>query len=116
MVSDQEFSPRGETMEQYWIDEAKRRDKERVLVQFDLSDVSPAQLGHLHDTKHQYGWIHQQDLPEGRLEMLFLVGSLPYIATWLFPFTSAVKVVEPAAVCGYLSELAQRAYNSFYQK
>ncbi|MCF0074952.1 YafY family transcriptional regulator [Dyadobacter sp. CY261] len=115
-VSDEEFPSRPETLQRYWIDEAKRRDKEKVVIRFDSSEVSPAQAQHLHDTKHQYGWTHQQNLPEGSLEMLFLVGSLPYIATWLLPFTSAITVVEPASLRGYLSELAQRAYISFYQK
>lgn len=115
-VSNEEFPERTETLEQYWIEEAKRSDREKVVIHFDPSEVSPAQVQHLHDTKHHYGWAHEQVLPGGRWEMLFLVGSIPYITTWLLPFASAVRVVESDALRKHLSELAQRAYASFCQK
>ena len=73
----------------------------------------PAALQQLHDTKHQYGWAHEQLLPDGRLEMTLFLGSLPYLAAWLLPHAGAVAVVEPPALRTHLGELAQRAYTFF---
>ncbi|MVM31084.1 WYL domain-containing protein [Spirosoma sp. HMF4905] len=113
-LRDEIFPTRPETLERYWANELKRRDREKVIINFNPTAVSPAQVQHLHDTKHQYGWVHEQLLPDGSLEMLFLVGSLPYITTWLLPYAGAITVVEPSALREHLSELAKRVYESFY--
>lgn len=115
-ISDDFFPARPETLQQYWADEAKRREKEKVVIRFNPTAVLPAQVQHFHDAKHQYGWIHEDSLPDGCLEVLFLVGSLPYLATWLLPFAGAIAVIEPATLGRHLSELAQRAYDSFFLK
>ncbi|KAA6439304.1 YafY family transcriptional regulator [Dyadobacter flavalbus] len=113
-LSGESFPPRPETLQQYWADEAKRRDQEKVVIHFNPSKVSPAQVQHLHDTKHKYGWTHEQTLTDGSLEILFLVGSLAYLSTWLLPFAGAVKIIEPASLLGHLSSLAKQAHDSFY--
>ena len=113
-ITDEFFPPRPETLQQYWADEAGRREREKVVIRFDPSGVSAAQVRHLHDTKHQYGWMHEQVLPGGSLEIVFLVGSLPYLAVWLLPFAGAATVLEPPALRQHLSELAQQVYHSFY--
>ena len=83
------------------------------MIHFQASAVMPALAQHLHDTKNQYGWTHEKPLPDGRLEMIFLIGSLPYLATWLLPFAGAVSVLEPQELRLQLSQLARRAYDSF---
>ncbi|MCF0075541.1 WYL domain-containing protein [Dyadobacter sp. CY261] len=92
---DELFTTRPETLQQYWADEAKRIDEEKVVIHFTPSSLLPAQVQHLHDTKHQYGWVHEQHLPDGRLELLFLIGSLPYLAAWLLPYVVAIEIVDP---------------------
>lgn len=112
-ISDELFPARTETLQQYWAQEAKRTDQEKVVIHFDPSKILPAQVQHFHDTKHRYGWAHEQTLADGNLEVLLLVGSLTYLATWLLPFAGAVKVIEPASLLGHLSRLAKQAYDAF---
>ena len=107
------FAPRPETLQQHWAAEAKRRPREKVVLRFRAAAVLPALAQHLHDTKHQYGWAHEQPLPDGSLEMTLFLGSLPYLATWLLPFAGAIAVVEPPALREHLRELAQRAHDFF---
>lgn len=114
-ISEENFLPRSQTLQQYWDQQAKRNGKQKVVVRFEPSQLAPAQVRHFHDTKHTYGWTHEQILPDGTLETLFLVGSLPYLATWLLPFAAAVTVLEPAALRVHLSELAIQVYRRFYQ-
>ena len=115
-LSDELFSARSETLQHYWAEEAKRLDKEKVVIRFNPSAVLPAQVQHLHDTKHQYGWVGEQVLSDGSLEMLLLVGSLPYLTTWLLPFAGAITILEPLSLRDYMSAFAQRVYNCFYLK
>ncbi|MCE7065197.1 YafY family protein [Dyadobacter sp. CY326] len=112
-VSGELFSVRTETLQQYWISEAGKNNKEKVVIRFNPSMISNAQVQHLHDTKHQYGWAYEQILPDESMEILFFVGSLPYLATWLLPFAGAISIVEPMSLRGHLAELAQQAYDSF---
>lgn len=107
------FTPRPETLHQYWAAEANRRGREKVVVCFQPTAVWAESVQRLHDTKHQYGWAHEQLLPDGRLEMTFFIGSLPYLAAWLLPYAGAVTVLEPPALRQHLCELAQRAHNFF---
>lgn len=111
-ISDEVFTARPETLQQYWVDEANRQSKEKVVIRFQAAAVPPALAQHVQDTKHQYGLTHEQPLPDG-MEMTFLVGSLPYLATWLLPCAGAVTVVEPPALRDHLRELAQRTYDFF---
>ncbi|ADB42685.1 helix-turn-helix transcriptional regulator [Spirosoma linguale] len=113
---DESFPARTETLQQYWTEEAKRREKEKVVIHFNPSAVLPAQVQHLHDTKHQYGWVHEEALPDGSLKIVFLVGSLPYLATWLLPFAGAITILEPSSLGDHLSALAQRVHDCFYLK
>ncbi|WP_051664017.1 helix-turn-helix transcriptional regulator [Dyadobacter crusticola] len=113
-MGDEVFPARQETLQQYWADEAKRRDQEKVVIHFNPSMLLPAQVQHFHDTKHRYGWTHEQALADGSLEVLLLVGSLPYLATWLLPFAGAIKVIEPVPLLEHLSLLAKQVHDSFY--
>ena len=112
-VQEETFTPRPETLQQYRADEARRRSREKVVIHFNPSAVIPALSQHLHDTKHQYGWMLDKPLPGGVMEMSFLIGSLPYLATWLLPFAGAVTVLEPKELQEHLRDLAKRAYD-FY--
>lgn len=112
-LSDDVFTARPETLQQYWAAEANRRSKEKVLIRLQATAVLPALAQHLQDTKHQYGWTHEQRLADGSVEMTFLVGSLPYLATWLLPYAGAVTILEPTALRKHLRELAQRAHDFF---
>jgi predicted DNA-binding transcriptional regulator YafY len=114
VLLDELFAPRPETLQHYWADEANRHDKEKVVVRFNPSAALPAQVQHVHDTKHQYGWVHEQALPDGSLDVVFLIGSLPYLATWLLPLAGAITIVEPVALRVHLSELAQRVHDAFF--
>ena len=122
-LTDEIFATRPETgsldrriagpLQQYWADEANRRSKETVVIRFQPAAVLPPLAQHLQDTKHQYGWTHEQPLADGWLEMTFLVGSLPYMATWLLPYAGGIVVCEPLALREELRELARRAYTFF---
>lgn len=107
------FTARPETLQQYWANEAKRQSKEKVIIHFQTDAVMPALTQHLQDTKHQYGWTQEEPLPDGRMEMIFFIGSLPYLATWLLPFAGAVTILEPQELRKHLHDLAQRSYDFF---
>lgn len=122
-ITDEVFSPRLETgspdrriagpLQQYWTDEANQRAKEKVVIRFQAAAVLPALAQHVQDTKHQYGWTHEKPLPDGQVEMTFLIGSLPYIAIWLLPYAGAVTILEPPALREHLRELAGRIHDFF---
>lgn len=112
-VGDEIFTPRPETLPQYWADEVNWRGKEKVVIYFQLSDVLPESVQRLHDTKHQYGWVDEEPLPDGRVAMTFLIGSLPYLATWLLPYAGAVTILEPPALRDHLCQIATRAHHYF---
>jgi predicted DNA-binding transcriptional regulator YafY len=112
-VSGEIFAARPETLQQYWAGQARRQGKEKVVVRFQMSVMLPALALHLQDTKHQYGWTHEQELADGSMEMLFLIGSLPYLATWLLSFAGSVNITEPQELRVQLSELARRAHEHF---
>jgi predicted DNA-binding transcriptional regulator YafY len=108
------FAARPETLQHYWAAQAERgRAKEKVILRFQPAAMPPEALRRLHDTKRQYGWAHEQPLPDGRLEMTLFLGSLPYLAAWLLPYAGVVAVVEPPTLRTHLGELAQRAYTFF---
>ncbi|QKZ14911.1 helix-turn-helix transcriptional regulator [Spirosoma sp. KUDC1026] len=113
VVTEEVFTARPETLQQYWAAEASRRSREKVVIHFQPAAVLPALAQHLHDTKHQYGWTDEQPQPDGGLEMSFLIGDMPYLATWLLPFAGAVTILEPPALRDQLRELAQRAHDFF---
>ncbi|OON69082.1 helix-turn-helix transcriptional regulator [Hymenobacter sp. CRA2] len=107
------YTPRPKNLQQHWAAEAKRRPREKVVLRFQPAAVLPASAQHLQDTKYQYGWAQEQPLADGSLEMTFLIGDLPYLATWLLPYAEAIAVVEPPELQEHLRELAQRVYNFF---
>jgi hypothetical protein len=84
------FTVRPDLLQQHWATEHTRRSCERVVLRFQLAAMLPALAQHLHDTKHQYGWAHEQRLPDGQLEMTLFIGELPYLATWLLPYAEAL--------------------------
>ncbi|MDU0368798.1 YafY family protein [Hymenobacter endophyticus] len=107
------FVVRPNVLQQHWAAEASRRPRERVVLRFQPLNLLPALVQHLHDTKYQYGWAHEQRLPDGQLEITLYIGELPYLATWLLPFAGALTIVEPAALVAPLRALAQRAHDFF---
>ncbi|MBC7893386.1 MAG: YafY family transcriptional regulator [Sphingobacteriaceae bacterium] len=110
-ISEEVFAARPETLQQYWAEEVNRHSK--VVIRFQAAAVLPTSAQRLHDTKHQYGWTHEQLLADGSLEMTFLVGSLPYLATWLLTYAGAFSILEPLSLRDHLRELAQRAHDFF---
>jgi predicted DNA-binding transcriptional regulator YafY len=107
------FAPRPETLQQYWAERAREGQREKVVVRLQLTNTLPSLAQRLHDTKRQYGWAHEQFLPDGSVEMTLYLGSLPYLAAWLLPYGRAVTVVEPPALRQHLSELAQQVQHFF---
>jgi predicted DNA-binding transcriptional regulator YafY len=114
-ITSEVFAARPETLHHYWAAEAARSGRHQVVLRVQAAAMSPEAAQRLHDTKHQYGWVNEQALPDGSLEMMLLVGSLPYLAAWLLPHAGAVAVVEPPALLGHLREMAQRAHDFFGQ-
>ena len=112
-LSGEPFDPRPETLQDYWAAEAARHGREKVVLRFQTARAQPEAAQRLHDTKHQYGWASEKPLPDGSLEMTFLIGSFPYLAAWLLPHAGAVTVVEPPALRECLRELAHRAHDFF---
>jgi predicted DNA-binding transcriptional regulator YafY len=107
------FAARPETLQQYWADANNRRPTTKVVLRYQAAAVRPALAQHLHATKHQYGWAHEQPLADGSLEMTLFIGSFDYLAAWLLPHAGAVTVVEPPALQECLREWAQRAHQFF---
>ncbi len=107
------FAPRPGALQQHWAAQAQRRPREKVVLRFQAAAVPPASAQHLHDTKYQYGWAHEELVPDGSLELTLLIGDLPYLATWLLPYAGAITVVEPPALREHLRALAQRAHDFF---
>jgi predicted DNA-binding transcriptional regulator YafY len=113
VLHEETFAARPETLQQYWADEASRRSREKVIIRFQPAAVMPALAQHLQDTKHQYGWTHEEVLSDGSLQMVFLIGSMPYLATWLLPYAGAITIIEPATLRDHLRELAQKTFDYF---
>lgn len=113
LISGEIFEARPETLQQYWKDQAKRRSKEKVVIHFKASSVMPALAQHLQDTKHQYGWTEEKSLGDGVVEMIFFIGSLPYLATWLLPYAGAVTILEPLELRKHLYAQAKLAFDFF---
>ncbi|NML65193.1 YafY family transcriptional regulator [Hymenobacter sp. RP-2-7] len=113
VLSPEVFAPRPETLRQYWADRANTSQRKKVVVRLQLAQTSRSLAQRLHDTKRQYGWAHEQTLPDGSVEMTLYLGSLPYLAAWLLPYAGAVTVVEPPALRTHLCELAQQAHHFF---
>jgi len=108
------FAPRPEALRQYWAERARQgQQRAQVVLRWQLAGTLPSLVQRLHDTKRQYGWAHEHPLPDGRLEMTLLLGSLPYLAAWLLPYAGAVTVVEPPALREHLRALAQQAHDFF---
>jgi predicted DNA-binding transcriptional regulator YafY len=107
------YAPRPQTLQQHWAAEAQRRPREKVVLRFQPAAVLPALAQHLQDTKHQYGWAHEQPQADGSRTMTFLIGDLPYMATWLLPYAGAITIVEPPELAEHLRTLAQRVYDFF---
>lgn len=107
------FAARPDALRQHWTAQAMLRSREKVVLRFQPAAVLPASAQHLQDTKYQYGWAHEQPLPDGSVEMTFLIGDLPYLATWLLPYAGAISIVEPVALQEQLRELAQRVHAFF---
>ncbi len=103
------FTPRPETLQSYWsAQEARRQELAVALVRF-----QPEAVRNIQDTKHQYGWVREELLPDGTVEMAFLPGSLRYLAAWLLPQAGSFTAVAPPELRQQLRELAQLTYDCF---
>lgn len=111
LVTDEAFAERSETLQQYWAEEATRRQKQMVVIRFDPSVVAPAMAQQLYDTRHRYGWTHETIRADGSREMVFLIGSLPYLAAWLLPYANALTIPDSTDLLHLLKDMA-RAINS----
>ena len=107
-LRDETFAPRPETLAQYWQTLAARRPADTAVVRF-----SPAAARHVQDAKHQYGWVREQALADGHIEMTLLPGCLRYLARWLLPYAGQVTVAAPPALQAHLRELARAAHQHF---
>ena len=107
------FAARPDALRRHWAAQATLRPREKVVLRFQPAAVLPALAQHLQDTKYQYGWAHEEPLPDGSVGMTLLIGDLPYLATWLLPYAGAVTVVEPPALREHLRALAQRVHDYF---
>ncbi|MBC8082468.1 MAG: YafY family transcriptional regulator [Hymenobacter sp.] len=108
-LREETFTPRPETLQSYWsAQEARRQDLEVARVRF-----QPEAVRNIQDTKHQYGWVREELMPDGMVEMSFLPGGLRYLAAWLLPQAGAFTAVAPPELRQHLRELAQLAHESF---
>ena len=107
-LRDEVFAPRPETLQQYWAAQAERRPEETALVRFQAEAARCAQ-----DTKHHYGWVHEQPAPGGGVDMTFRPGCLQYLAAWLLPRAGTVAAVSPPELRQHLRALAQQAHDAF---
>ncbi len=113
IIRQEVFTSRTETLQQYWTDTANRLGRDKVVIRFQATAVQREFAQRLHDTKHQYGWAHEEMQADGSLDMTFFIGSLAYIAAWLLPYAGGVTVVEPAALRQELGVQARRAHAFF---
>jgi predicted DNA-binding transcriptional regulator YafY len=74
---------------------------------------APQVLAHVEESKHNFGWTHEQQLPTGGREMTFLVGYLEHMARWLLMYTNCVTVVSPPELRQRMRELADEAHQHF---
>ena len=107
------FHPRPAALEAYLEARADREQRTKVVLHLRLKDTPLTLVQRLHDTKRQYGWAHEERLPDGQLKMTLFLSSLPYLAAWLLPYGGAVTDVQPPALREELRQQAQRAYDSF---
>ncbi|MCK8494720.1 YafY family transcriptional regulator [Spirosoma sp. RP8] len=112
-LSEEVFTSRPETLQQYWASQDDERSKHNVIIRFQFANTRSAMAQHFQNTKHQYGWAHQQALPDGSLEVTFFIGSLTYLATWLLPYAGAITILQPPALRERLRDLAQHAHDFF---
>ncbi len=113
VLRNETYKTRTETLQQYWAGEEIRRSKEKVVLHFSPSELIPSLSQLFQDTKHQYGWINEEILDDHTMKINFLVGSLPYMASWLLTFAGAVQIIEPPALGQELKALAQRTFDYF---
>ena len=107
-LRDEHFAPRPDTLQSYWAQQAQRRQAHAVVLQF-----APQVLAHVEDSKHSFGWTHEQQLPTGWREMTFLVSYLEHMARWLLMFTNCVTVVSPPELKQRMRELTEEARQHF---
>lgn len=111
-LREETFTPRPETLQSYWsAQETRRQDLEVARVRF-----QPEAVRSIQDTKHQYGWVREELMPDGMVEMAFLPGGLRYLAAWLLPQAGTFTAVAPPELRQQLRELAHLAHQSFCEE
>jgi predicted DNA-binding transcriptional regulator YafY len=107
-VGPEQFSPRPDTLQSFWEEQARQRQVHAAVVRF-----APEAAGRAHENKHYFGHTHERVLADGTVEMTLLVPCLDQLARWLLVFTSQVSIVSPLALHQKLRLLAQDAYQHF---
>jgi len=102
------FTPRLDTLHEYWAQQAQRRQVQQVVVRF-----SPQAMPHVEENKHHFGWAHEHRTAEGEVEVTFLVSHLDFMARWLLLFAGLVRIVEPPTLRQQVRELARTAQEFF---
>jgi predicted DNA-binding transcriptional regulator YafY len=106
------FPSRAATLPQNWA-AAHQWPTQQVVFRYQPAAVLPALAQQLHATKHQYGWVGEQELADGSVEITLLIASLDYAAAWLLPHAGAITILEPPALRESLRAWALRAHNFF---
>ncbi|HEX8426442.1 WYL domain-containing protein [Hymenobacter sp.] len=98
------FAPRSETLASYWAEQRAQSPPQAVVLRFSSRG---RQL--VRDEKYFYGWVAEQELPDGAVEMQLLLPALRYLAHWLLYFGAEATVVSPPALRELVVELARQA-------
>lgn len=98
------FAPRPETLASYWAQQRAQTPPQAVVLRF---SARGRQL--VRDEKYFYGWVAEQALPGGAVEMHLLLPALRYLAHWLLYFGAEATVVSPPALRELVVDLARQA-------
>lgn len=104
LLQPETFAPRSETLASYWDQQRAQSPPQAVVLRF---SARGRQL--VRDEKYFYGWVAEQELPGGALEIQLLTPTLRYLAHWLLYFGAEATVVAPPALRQLVVDLAQQA-------
>ena len=107
-LCEEQFEPRPETLQSYWAERARHHPGTTVVIR-----LRPEALGYAQENKHYFGWLREQETPEGLVEMTLQPLQLESIARWLMLFGANVRVVSPPELQQRLRDLAREAYEHF---
>jgi len=102
------FAPRPDTLQTYWQEKAHKRELTPAVVRF-----VPAAIPRVNESKHHLGLSHEIPLPDGGVEITFMVNSLEQMARWLLLFGPQATVVSPPELQVHARLHAQAAFAHF---